>query len=129
MRDRIQAELEILREIYGDVQAGPDGDWVLINGYKLPPGWNKEQIKLLILIPPGYPTTPPDNFYVNNELRLANGSVPGSTTCDKQIQGKPWLQFSYHVESPSWSPHADILKGHNLLTFMRGVEERLCEVN
>ena len=129
MRERIQSELDIVRNEYGDLETGPDGDWLKIKNFKLPPGWNKEKVKLLILIPSGYPATPPDNFYVDNSLRLANGNLPGATSANKNKLGEPWLQFSYHVEKSDWSPHADILHGHNLLTFLKGAEERLSEVS
>jgi hypothetical protein len=83
----------------------------------------------LILIPPGYPITPPDNFYTDNELRLSSGALPGNSNANTIQLERPWLQFSYHVESADWQPNSDLLQGHNLMTFLQGVAIRLSEAN
>jgi hypothetical protein len=33
------------------------------------------------------------------------------------------------VDANEWKPSPDVEKGHNLLTFLQGVEQRLSEVN
>lgn len=129
MLERRKKEIEIIQAQYGDVEVDPDLGWLIIKGWKLPPGWNKGETSVLIIVPVGYPLTPPDNFYADNDLRLAGGSQPGNTSPNQTRLGKPWLMFSYHVEGGDWKPDADILKGHNLLSFLTGVEKRLSETN
>lgn len=129
MLERRKQEFDLIRTKYGDIEVGPNLEWVIINRYPLPPGWNKAETALLILIRPGYPTTPPDNFFVDNDLRLANDQVPNRASLNQAQLGRTWLQFSYHVEGSDWKPHADLLEGHNLLTFLLGVEKRLSEAN
>jgi hypothetical protein len=130
MLERRQRELELVRTEYGDIEVGSNLDWVIIKKWPLPAGWNKTETQVLVLIPPGYPVTPPDNFYTDNDLRLASGGQPSNSSVNVSQIDKPWLQFSHHVESEDWKPHADLLQGHNLLTFLKiGVTRRLGEAN
>lgn len=129
MLERRKKELDLIRSRYGTVEAGPTLEWVRIDRFPLPSGWNKEEVTLLILIRPGYPTTPPDNFLVDNDLRLENGVLPGSMSQGQSHLGQSWLQFSYHVEPSDWRPATSLLDGHNLLTFLLGVEKRFCEAS
>ncbi len=129
MNDRRMQELELITAHYGKVEVGPNLDWVLIKRLPLVPGWNKGETSVLVLVPAGYPVTPPDNFYVDNDLRLAGGQIPGNTTPNQAVLGRAWMQFSYHVEGSDWRPHADMLQGHNLMTFLAGVLWRLAEAN
>lgn len=129
MLDRRKAEIDLIRDEYGEVEVGSNLDWVIIKDWRLPDGWSKPSIKLLVLIPPGYPVTPPDNFYVDNDLRLTNGQMPGNVNANNQQLGRTWLQFSFHVEGGHWKPSADLLSGHSLQTYLTGVATRLQEVS
>ena len=130
MIERRKRELELVRAEYGDLEIGDKLDWVIIKKWPLPNGWNKTETSVLVLIPPGYPVTPLDNFYTDNDLRLSNGGQPGNSSVNASQLGRSWLQFSYHVEQEDWKPHGDILQGHNLLTFLKiGVTRRFSEAN
>jgi hypothetical protein len=126
MIERRKDELKIFRSIYGELHHGPDLEWVIIKQLKLLSGWSKAATSVLVFIPVGYPVTPPDNFYTDNDLRLMGGMLPGNSTPNQQFLGREWLQFSFHVDG-DWKPHADLLSGHNLLTFLEGVIRRLSE--
>jgi hypothetical protein len=128
MRDRWRKELSLVEAAYGLLEIGPDLTWFIVPRWPLPSGWSKEHTRLLVLMPPGFPVTPPDNFYVDPELRIAGGGLPGSVSAESQA-GRQWLRFSYHVEGADWSPHAEPEKGHNLLTFLQGVAKRLSEIS
>lgn len=128
MIERRKKELDLVIRVADEVEIDPSLNWFIIKQYPLGNGWNKPEISVLILIPSGYPTTPPDNFYTDPDLRLAQGAQPNRATPCVQI-GKQWLQFSYHVEKGDWQPHAEVSKGHNLLTFLDGVKQRLTEVD
>lgn len=129
MLDRRLQEIELLRKKYGQLEHGENLDWVLFKQFPLPPGWNKTTTELLVLIPPGYPTTPPDNFYVPVGFRLVSGATQSNYSEGQSPPGPQWGQFSFHVKKEDWSPKADILEGDNLLTFMLAVEGRLKEAN
>lgn len=125
--ERRRREVELLRRQYPQIEHGPDIDWILFRAFTLPAGWNRESTDLLVLIPPGYPETPPDNFYVQNGLRTESGAVPGNFGEHQEVLDKSWAQFSYHAAD--WSPGPDPHDGDSLLTFMVAVERRLLEAN
>jgi hypothetical protein len=129
MIERRNKEITLLRAAYGAIEVGENSEWVIIREWRLPPGWNSPSTELLVIIPPGYPVTPPDNFYAYNDLRLADGRIPGNATANHNELGMPWLQFSFHVEKGDWRPSAGLLDGHTLETFLRGVGSRLAELS
>lgn len=126
MLERRHQELDLVRKAFGEISVGQNLEWVIIHNYTLPSGWNKSQTALLIIIRPGYPTTPPDNFYTDGDLRLSNNTQPGNTS-QFQYLDKQWLQFSYHAEV--WQPHPDLLLGHNLFSLLHAIQQRLKELN
>lgn len=128
MIDLRRRELELVAAEYGELEHGPNLDWVVVSRWHLPSGWSKPETRLLVLVPAGYPITPPDNFYTDADLRLSDGRQPGSTSQSVQL-GESWLQFSYHLESGDWRPQANLLAGDNLLTFLVGVAARLTELD
>lgn len=129
MKDRLYKEVELLRKKYGFLKYGENLDWIVFEEFILPQGWNRDKTRLLILIPPGFPTIPPDNFYVITGLRTASDEIPSNYTDDLSHIGEQWGQFSFHSEQGHWNPSVDVYSGDNLLTFMLQVEKRLGEVN
>ncbi len=104
-----------------------DGEWVIIHDFPLPRGYNYTTTDVLILLPRHYPQTPPDWFYVDYNLRLANGQRPphvfyGDTSYDPnrgQFREAPpalkgWTACCLHIHE--WRPAANPLAGHSLLS-------------
>src|SRR5689334_20603143 len=129
MNDRIEAELNLLRNTYpqlqsGQLQSGPH--WVLIPRYVLPVNrFNMDVTPVLFSLPVGYPNTGPDNFFVDVNLRLRDGSNPlafnpnpNSSTGPAPIPGN-WGWFSWHPYG--WRPSSEVAKGDNLLTYVKSV--------
>ena len=129
MIERIRRELEFVERRFGELERGPNLDWFIVRAMLLGNGWNKEVTGILVLLPGGYPTTPPDNFYADPDLRLASGSVPGNVSVDQTAIGRAWVLFSYHVESGEWKPAPEPEEGHNLLTYVEAVARRLAEAS
>ncbi len=124
------AVIELLKKKYGEIESGPNLEWIILKEFKLPNGWNHNTTEILIKISPGYPITPPDNFYVPVGFRLKSGTMPQSYSETQNHLGRPWGVFSVHIHKETWSPSADILSGDNLLTYIIVVvEKRLNEVN
>jgi Prokaryotic E2 family E len=123
--ERRREEIKRLQSRYSAVEHGENLDWILFKEFPLPTGWNWQATPLLVIVPAGYPTTPPDNFYVRTGLRLGDGRVPGNYTENQSILGQSWGQFSFHAQA--WNHAGDIDSGDSLLTFMISVERRLEE--
>jgi hypothetical protein len=104
------------------------GGWVIIHDFPLPRGYNYASTDVLILLPPSYPQTPPDWFYVDYNLRLANGQRPphifyGDTSYDpnrSMFRQEPppalkgWTACCLHIHE--WRPAPNPLAGHSLLS-------------
>lgn len=125
--ERIRREVDLVRHQYGAAEFDSAHGALLIPEFPLPSGWNRSETWVLILVPPGYPTTPPDNFYTDPGLRLASGSPPSNTSAGQRHAGRSCLMFSYHLESGDWWPGPEPDDGHNLLTFLAGVARRFEE--
>jgi hypothetical protein len=129
MRERLHRELELVARKFGELEIGPNLDWFIVKRLPLGVGWSKNATQVVVTLPGGYPTTPPDNFHADPDLRLASGAAPGNTSPAQQAVGRTWLLFSYHVESGDWQPDPVPENGHNLLTFLEGIARRLREAN
>jgi hypothetical protein len=129
MSARVIAEGVLLEDAFGGVDVAPDFTWVRLRAHQLVPGWNRSATPVLVEIPTGYPTTPPDNFYSAADLRLANGAMPGNTSGVRVIDGAEVLQFSYHVETADWRADADLARSDTLVTYFGGVLDRLADVS
>jgi hypothetical protein len=126
-RERLLSEIEEVRRHHGDTSHDDELSWIRIESWELNAGWNRHSTPVLVLLPGGYPTTPPDNFYTTADLRLANGVVPTNASL-AHILNQQWLQFSYHVEDGDWRGSSGP-GAHNLTDFLHGVAIRLSEMN
>jgi hypothetical protein len=127
MRDRISLEVEVLRLRYPDAKTDSGSTYVLVHEIDLPAGWNRARTDVLVLVPPGYPVTPPDNFFVPEGLRLTNGQIPTNYSEGASMLNQIWGQFSFH--SQEWRPSSQPCEGDSLVTYFALVEKRLAEVN
>lgn len=126
MEERIQNEIALLKRLYPDIKCGEKLDWVLIPQLVLPTErFNKPTTRILFRIPAGYPQVGPDNFFVDLDLRLKDGSCPPAFNANSQsssgaapISGD-WGWFSWHPNA--WRPAATIDGGDNLTGFVRTI--------
>src|SRR5512139_1043484 len=66
---RIKAEAQLLAKYFGRVNYSTEGSWILVYRWPLPPKvFHKDYTPLLIAIPPGYPSVPPNGVYMTNSL-------------------------------------------------------------
>src|SRR5687768_17088409 len=123
---RLLEELELVRVRHPGVAHGPNLEWVMVPDFRLPAGrFNKMTTRVLFVVPAGYPTTGPDDFFVDADLRLVDGSTPpgfnpgsNSSAGPSPIAGD-WGWFSWHPKD--WRPSAHTAEGDNLITFLRGL--------
>lgn len=127
MNARVEEEATLVEAHYGPTSVGPDGRWIRLETVDLVSGWNQQTTQILVEIPEGYPTVPPDNFYTSASLRLADGRVPSNTMGTKTFADEEWLGFSHHAEAGTWKPHSDLTQSHTLVDYIEGVLDRLRE--
>ena len=127
LKERIKIEITLLTIKFGEVEYYEESGLILIKNYKIPKGWNRASTDVLLTIPTGYPTAPPYAFKVSSGLRLDPDRMPSNYSEGQTALEKQWGQFS--ISPVEWKPTEDVASGHNLLTFMIGVEKRLQELN
>jgi hypothetical protein len=90
------------------IQSG--GQLVTIPNVRLPHGWNRSEVTILFVAPPGYPAAQPDCFWVEpGGVRLTNGATPQGTNDSNPIPGvgQRGTWFSWHLKG--WDPNHDSL--------------------
>lgn len=125
MEERIRQELALLRTRYPDLDYEPNGQWVRIPVYKLPPDWNLATTAVVFQMPVGYPGTPPYGIYAPAGL-LFKGEKPNNYQEPAPSQppfGGSWGIFSWGPDGP-WRATADIISGSNLLNWVQGFADR-----
>ena len=127
MLARIQDEVGLLRQKFPTLEHGPDFKWVLLPIVRFPAGrFNKPTSPVLFTLPVAYPQTGPDNFFVDVDLRLFDGTTPLAFNANSNSSSGPapmagnWGWFSWHPQV--WRPAAEIGEGDNLLTFVSGIQ-------
>ena len=101
----------------------PDGRRGLVLGpLLLPTGkYTSPAANVLILLPPGYPDTPPDMFYTDPWLRLLpDNRDPKAASVALQFDGKTWQRWSRH--NSTWRPGKD-----GIWTMLKRIETALVE--
>lgn len=90
---------------------------VLIDAYRLPPGWSKSSTKLLLKLPASFPVGNPDMFWTDEDLVLEGGGIPKNGEQIEIILGQRWRRFSWHPAT--WNPGADDIR-----TYLQFVDRR-----
>src|SRR5690349_14876718 len=126
MHHRVAEELERLKNRFPELKVGEQLNWLMIPAFHLPEGrFEQSETPLLVVVPPGYPNTGPDNFFVRRDLRLRGGTAPAAFNPNNDSSSGPapiggdWGWFSWHPQV--WRPSAVIEHGDNLETYLRGV--------
>lgn len=116
LRGTLATEVEELRQEGYTIEelAEPDYAVLIISLWPLPFGYSKQLTRLLLRIPRSYPLGKPDMFWVDPDVRLADGRVPHKAS-DEVVLGSTWLRFSWHPSK--WDPARD-----NLRTFLAFIE-------
>ncbi len=80
-------------EVVDDVQRG-----IVLHNFSLPSGlFDAETADILIVLPSGYPDTPPDMFFAMPWLKLKSGNrYPRAADSSFGFGGKKWQRWSRH---------------------------------
>lgn len=129
MTERIDAELQLIRQRFPGATYQPEGFWVRIPDYALPAGWSHTATDVAFQVPPAYPGTPPYGIYVPSGLSI-DGAAPDNykEPADNQPPfGGAWGVFSWAPMDGEWRPTAELQRGSNLLNWIIGFADRFRE--
>lgn len=119
-----EEEVVALKEFYPQLEVREANGFmnIIFPAYELPPKkFNKQESSLLIEIPQSYPNGKPDMFWLDEDVRLSDGSIPKSAEETKNHFGdKNWRRFSWHLSK--WDPTKD-----SLFTYIGFVDQRLSQ--
>lgn len=90
----------------------PNGQWLLLHGFKFPEGYNYPSGSVAIQIPASYPVAGLDMAYFYPHLQRADGKDLRQTQCLMQVDGKAWQRWSRHY---GWIPGQHNLGTHIIL--------------
>jgi hypothetical protein len=95
-------------------QVVPDGGMVcvVLPGFRLSPGYDREAADLLIRLQPGYPDLPPDMWWFDPAIHLAGGGVVQATEVVEHHLGRPWQRWSRHLQPDQWKSGVDGLESY-----------------
>ena len=127
MNERVEQELDLLRQHYPDLEYRAEEGWVVIPRFSIPDLiWNATEISLCVQFPKGFPGNGPYGFYVCPRIKLKDGGDPHNApvSTEPPFAGE-WLKFSWSI--PGWRATADLQSGYNMLNFILTIQYRLEE--
>ena len=127
MNERCRKELELLRQLWPELEFLEDGLWVRIPVYEVPGDlWNEKTIEVAFQIPSGLPGQQPYAFHVRPMITLKSGGAVSNFTSNTTTGfGSGWATFSWQLDP--WSPTDDIVTGTNMVNFVLSFADRLRE--
>jgi len=83
---------------------------VLVPGYTLPFGYNRERADLMLRLQTGYPDTPPDMWWFEPAILKANNSPIPQADVNEVHLGRRWQRWSRHLCTGAWRSGIDGLE-------------------
>jgi hypothetical protein len=95
------------------VQHAEAGGWtsLIVKDFRLPEGYTPNVVDLLIKIPPLFPETAPDMFWVFPSTKAPKGGAPKGTSIER-MHGDEWQRFSWHLAPGAWKPGVSTLRDY-----------------
>ena len=78
--------------------------------WPLPPGYDRASADLLVRLPAGYPDVPPDMWWFDPAIRLADGRTAQATEATERHLGRTWQRWSRHFPPGQWKSGVDSLQ-------------------
>ncbi len=98
------------RQIAFSVTADGGMTCLVIPSFPLPSGFDRSTSDLLLRLNPGYPDVPPDMWWFDPPVKLANGSVVCATEVTESYLGRTWQRWSRHFAAGQWRSGVDSLE-------------------
>ena len=83
---------------------------VVLGQFALPPGFDRTHSDLLLRLSPGYPDVPPDMWWFDPPVTLANGTTIPATEVRETYLGRTWQRWSRHFVAGQWRSGVDCLE-------------------
>lgn len=83
---------------------------VVLRQFSLPTGYDRASADLLLRLSPQYPDVPPDMWWFEPAVRLADGRSVQATECVEQHLGRSWQRWSRHFGPGQWRSGIDCLE-------------------
>jgi hypothetical protein len=83
---------------------------VVLAGFPLPAGFDRSHSDLLLRLSPGYPDVPPDMWWFDPPLKLADGRTVPATEVRETHLGRSWQRWSRHFSQGQWRSGVDCLE-------------------
>lgn len=93
---------------------------VVLPAFPLPSGYDRPHADLLLRLSPGYPDVPPDMWWFDPPVKLANGASAPATEVRESYLGRTWQRWSRHFNQGQWRSGVDCLE-----TFLALVRKEL----
>ncbi len=125
--ERIQAEIDYLKQSFPDLQYIEKGRWVLIPNQQLSDGWSPSIDDVAFQIPQnGYPGNAPYGIYVRAGITF-NGQLPNNYNSNVSPQPPfegDWGILSWTAVGGHWKPGATVASGANLVNWVNSFSVR-----
>ena len=99
---------------------------VIFRAWALPSGYDRVDSDLLVRLSPGYPDVPPDMWWFNPAIRLADGRSVRATEVHEPHLGRSWQRWSRHFVNGQWKSGVDGLESF-LALIRHELERRLVD--
>jgi E2/UBC family protein E len=83
---------------------------VVFPGWRLPVGYDRESSDLMLRLQSGYPDIPPDMWWFDPAVHLADGRGIQATDAVEQHLGRSWQRWSRHFQAGQWHSGIDGLE-------------------
>jgi hypothetical protein len=103
------------RGIKYTVSAEANMTCVVVQEYRLPPGYDREQTDLLLRLSPGFPDVQPDMWWFDPGIRLKDGRLVRATEVTEHHVGRTWQRWSRHFNAGQWQSGIDSLESYMAL--------------
>ena len=120
----VTAQIDRVREDFPDLEVTNQHDGfirVLVPQLPIAAGWNRSTLRVLVLLPPGFPTAKPNGFEADSSLRLDDGRVPSQGYGVQQIGAESWAHYC-------WQPQTWIADRETLWRYLKFIQRRFAEV-
>ena len=120
----VAAQIDRACEDFPDLESSPQPDGfvrILVPQLPIAGGWDRHTLRVLVLLPPGFPTAKPNGFEADPSLRLSDGRAPAQGYGVQQIGAEAWGHYC-------WQPQAWAADRETLWRYIKFIQRRFAEV-